>query len=123
METIRVVQEAVKLWADNNFGPETVINDPIGIAPLLGIVEEVGELCHVRLKSEQGIQDVNVADEKDAIGDILLFMLHYCSRRGFDMEEILLDTWSTVKKRDWKANPSTGYVGEAIPTDIHNERK
>jgi NTP pyrophosphatase (non-canonical NTP hydrolase) len=114
METIRstrllkIVQEDVAAWADKNFGPDRPFNDAGGLHPLLGIMEEVGELCHARLKADQGIRIVDPADEMDAVGDILIYILHYCSRRGFDAAEVLQKTWEKVRQRDWKTDPVGG---------------
>lgn len=43
-------QNEVKAWTDKNFP------DDHPHQPLLGIAEEVGELCHAHLKMEQGIR-------------------------------------------------------------------
>jgi NTP pyrophosphatase (non-canonical NTP hydrolase) len=76
-----------------------------------GIVEEVGELAHARLKARQGIRGTpaeHLAAEKDAIGDILIYMADYCQRRGFDLAEIAEQTWDQVKRRDWTKNRQDG---------------
>ena len=98
------LQETMKPWVKHNFG------DRPSHQPLLGVAEEVGELCHAHLKQEQGIR-VNEDQEnagRDAVGDILIYLADYCNDRKWDMEEILFLTWEHVSKRDWKANPATG---------------
>lgn len=78
--------------------------------PLLGMMEELGELTHAVLKQKQQIRTAEDHEEKekDAIGDLMIYLLDYCSRRGFSASEILKNTWETVSKRDWVGNPMHG---------------
>ena len=48
-----------------------------GYRNLLGVAEEVGELCHAQLKGEQGIRHTPKEIKKmkmDAVGDIVIFL-------------------------------------------------
>ncbi len=101
--TLRELQEQQRPWVEHNFG------DRPAYWPLLGAMEELGELAHAHLKEEQGIRtnEDHVANAKDAVGDILIFLSDYCEARGFDLQEILETTWASVKQRDWKANAAT----------------
>jgi NTP pyrophosphatase (non-canonical NTP hydrolase) len=77
----------------------------------LGVVEEVGELAHANLKEKQGIRgttEEHIEAEKDAVGDILIYLTGYCSYRGWDMLELFEQTAEQVMKRDWLADPSKG---------------
>lgn len=104
-KSLSEIQSETAVWAKRNFGISfTSTNN------LLGIVEEVGELCHVVLKRNQMIRGVSQDDEEDAIGDILIFLLNYCNCRNIDITKVLNETWARVSKRDWKANPQTGEV-------------
>lgn len=102
------LQAKVKDWADQNFGPS--------VAPyhrnLLGLMEELGELAHAHLKREQGIRgtaEEHDSKAKDAIGDMMIFLMNYCSDRDWSLGEITQTTWEeVVRKRDWKANPTDG---------------
>ena len=96
--TIREIQEEHKAWVAHNFPGRT------SIQPLLGIVEEAGELCHAVLKKMQGIRtdEDHDAHERDAVGDISIFLLDYCSSRGWDFEQIMNETWRVVRQRDWR---------------------
>lgn len=79
--------------------------------PLLGVVEEVGELSHAYLKRAQGIRgddQTHEAKAKDAVGDVLIYLADFCSRMDFDLQQILDETWGAVKQRDWFLNPETG---------------
>jgi NTP pyrophosphatase (non-canonical NTP hydrolase) len=101
------IQQQQKLWAEYNF-PE---NDDID--QFLGVVEEVGELAHAILKLRQGIRlgEDHRAKEKDAIGDILIFLLGYCNDSNLNLLEILENTWGIVVKRDWQAHRKESYNG------------
>ncbi len=76
--------------------------------PLLGIMEEVGELCHEHLKAEQDIRNPSPDKARDAIGDIYIFLNHYCYLMGWSLDKIIVETWAEVKKRDWKKFPKDG---------------
>lgn len=125
-------QRQVKQWRTVNFG------DGPAVHPLLGVVEELGELvdaflllpspwrgassvlrlagavgrlAHATLKTEQGIRGSAQKHElaaKDAVGDLLVYLADLCGRRGWDMEKILDDTWAQVSRRDWRKNPAEG---------------
>lgn len=102
---LREYQEAVRQWSQHNFG------DQPSWKPLLGIGEEVGELNHAYLKREQGIrQESHGAFERirDAVGDIMIYLLDFCSREGIDAEIALAYVWQEVSQRDWKRFPKDG---------------
>lgn len=102
---LRKLQYEQAKWAQQNFG------DQPSWQPLLGLVEEVGELAHAHLKHAQGIRnhEGHEALAKDAVGDIMIFLASYCSRRGWDLESIAEETWERVKQRDWRADPETAH--------------
>jgi NTP pyrophosphatase (non-canonical NTP hydrolase) len=96
-----------KKWKAYNFGRSP------GWHPLLGIVEEVGELSHAYLKREQkirGAQAEHEAEMRDAVGDILLYLIDFCNIEKIDIEDTLLKTWGQVSKRDWKRNPKDAHL-------------
>jgi NTP pyrophosphatase (non-canonical NTP hydrolase) len=117
MKELRVLQNEVGEWGDRNFP------DSLAVEPLLGVAEEVGELCHAQLKGIQGIRHTPVEIykmKKDAVGDILIFLAHYCHKNNLDLQDCLEQTWSEVKQRDWSTSPMTGKamaVGVPIPID------
>lgn len=83
---LAVMQEQHLAWETGNFGPQ-----PIWV-PLDGVVEETGELFRAYLKIFQGIRgDVSKHkhDAKDAVGDILVFTVSYCTKMGLTMADIL----------------------------------
>lgn len=71
---------------------------------LLGATEELGELCHAHLKSEQEIQgtyEEHLIEAEDAIGNILIFIGQYCNHEGYNMEECVNMAYESIKDRDW----------------------
>jgi hypothetical protein len=90
--------------------PEQVARRDAGEYVML-IVAEVGRIAHHHLKRLQNIRGTH--DEhgemiKYSIGMILTYLDFYCFEQGKDFMKIVEDTWSEVKKRDWKVNPITG---------------
>jgi len=100
---ISEIQEKMVEWLQHNF-PNSGWQDQF-----MGVVEEVGELSHSLLKQKQGIRgtyEQHEADAIDAVGDIAIYLLALCIRRGWDFEKIVNDTFDVVMKRDWKARPN-----------------
>jgi NTP pyrophosphatase (non-canonical NTP hydrolase) len=98
------IQKEIKCWGKRNFP---------GAEPyycILGVVEEVGELSRAHLKPIQGIRlnENHKEAERDAIGDISIFLMHFCAMRGYLLSTIIEQTWEEVRKRDWRSNPETG---------------
>jgi NTP pyrophosphatase (non-canonical NTP hydrolase) len=173
------LRDEVGKWASENFEVHN---------PLLGLIEEVGELAHCFLKRSQkirGFENPKVFEElaKDAIGDIGIYAAHFASihnlnldldiiqstclkdytsdrqrktginhffltilsnltrlnppmqyafdlflwsvanlalSEGFDMVSITIETWDSVKQRDWKANHHTGItVPDVKPQSVN----
>jgi len=101
---LRKLQEEQRPWVLHNFG-----NRPSWM-PLLGAVEELGELAHAHLKAAQGIRlgENHQEAAKDAVADIVIYLADYCSAEGYDFESIVTETWEKVRLRDWKADPIRG---------------
>ena len=97
---VNLLQREQKEWSDHNFGEQPAYQ------PLLGIVEEVGELCHAHLKQEQGIRtgENHIEGAIDVIGDVVTYLAAYCNSMGFDLQSAVDTTWEEVKKRDWKTD-------------------
>ena len=106
--SMKELQTLSELWARRNFGDVRPVHHP-----LLGIVEEVGELSHAHLKSEQGIRGTPEelkARAKDAVGDIIIFLADYCNLNNIDLQDAVDSAWAVVEKRNWAANKITGTV-------------
>ena len=103
MQSLSKLQRDVHEWKKRNFPNSGDLHQ------FLGLVEEVGELAHAILKSQQGIRgNDHVAEAKDAVGDIMIFLLNLCSENGWDLREILIETWEDVAERDWVTHPKDG---------------
>ena len=109
--SLNEIQNQISIWSRKNFDtqvskvcPNLVLDS---LAPLLGIVEEVGELCHATLKHHQGIRGYDNLEyyrnqRDDAVGDIMVYLCDYASREGIDLQQVLNDVWKhEVSKRDW----------------------
>ena len=104
---LQTIQKEQKEWSYSNFGDQPALH------PLMGIVEELGELFHARLKFEQGIRDYQDTlkysiEAQDAIGDLIIFLMGFCNKENWDLLTIINNTWDSVGKRDWKLYPKNG---------------
>jgi NTP pyrophosphatase (non-canonical NTP hydrolase) len=98
--TFKELQDAQEEWRARNFPGQ------LDYHPLLGVTEEVGELCHAHLKGEQGIRHSDVrAMKADAVGDIVIFLAGYCTANGLDLQECVESALTEVLERDWVSNP------------------
>ncbi|HEY4388472.1 MAG TPA: hypothetical protein VGN34_28815 [Ktedonobacteraceae bacterium] len=105
MGLLRVQQHEMREWRSKNFPGHTWEEQ------FIGVVEEVGELGHHLLKQKQGIRGTHSEHElgaKDAVGDIVIYLMGLCEARGWDLQDILEDTVSSVLKRDWQKDPQAG---------------
>lgn len=100
--TLEQLQSEMQAWANHNF-PKAK-----SYQPLLGAVEELGELAHTHLKMEQNIRETNNEDKWDAIGDIIIYLADYCNKNGIDIAKAVEMTWNSVKYRDWQKYPKNG---------------
>lgn len=105
MITLKQLQQENAEWTAKNFPNKKRHH------PLLGIVEEVGELSHAHLKDEQGIRgtfEEHFNSKCDAAADIIIFLCDYCNQNAIDLQDAIEVTWSEVKKRDWTKNKMNG---------------
>ena len=99
------IQKQHREWADYNFPGAA------SWQPLLGVGEELGELDHAFLKLSQGIRGSNEelrAEMKDAVGDLLIYLIDFCSKEEIDLAATLAETWEHVRQRDWQKYPLDG---------------
>lgn len=116
MIDLEEIQKQVSIWSVKNFGlnkSKRSDQDLMSIAPLMGVSEEVGELMHVQLKSHQGIRGYDDVEKRraetaDAVGDIVIYLMDFCSREGLDFQTCILDAWLEVKSREWKTLDEKG---------------
>lgn len=87
MKTVSQLQDEHAAWVTKNFGERRDARHPA-----MGIVEEVGELFHAVLKSEQGIRGTREEHEaaiKDAVGDVCIYAMDYATRLGLRLVDVL----------------------------------
>lgn len=78
--------------------------------PLVGLQEEVGELSHAFLKNHQGIRlnEPHQENMADAVGDCVMYLLHFCTLNGIDFMQAVREVWATISQRDWNRHPDNG---------------
>ena len=82
-KTLSEIQAELKVWTEYNFGKQE------SIIPIMGMIEELGELTHAHLKELQGIRKSDfLADKKDAIADITIYLLNYFNCIDVDIKII-----------------------------------
>lgn len=105
MLTFKQLQDEQRPWVEHNFPGRQ------SFYPLLGAVEELGELAHAHLKNLQGIRGTEAehrAAAADAVADTIIFLADYCTAMGFDLQEVVEQTWEKVRLRDWRSDPEHG---------------
>lgn len=97
-------QMEVAAWAIRNFDPKP------SAYVLLGVIEELGEICRAVLKREQHIRPEDTTQDKiaDEVGDVLIYLANFCSLEGINMGVAANKKWAKVRQRDWRADPERG---------------
>lgn len=121
-----ILQERVAEWVSRNFGSQPAHRPLLGsleeigeladsslllIIPLLKMLVSGGKLAHAQLKKEQGIrkgEERFKSDAADAVGDIVIYLADYCDKSGLSLQDCVERTWTTVRERDWTKRPETG---------------
>lgn len=84
--SLKELQAGVGEWSRSNFGSQeskTVPDLVLGsLAPLMGVGEEIGELCETLGPSSR------LDEHTDAVGDILIYLCDYAEREGFQLADI-----------------------------------
>lgn len=94
-DVISEIQSEMVGWLSKNFPDQSFWH------PLLGMVEEVGELSHHVLKREQKVRNDEDHDSEivDALGDIIIYMINFSVSQNINLSEAIRTTWSMVRKR------------------------
>lgn len=80
-------------------------------APIAVATIALGKMAHAELKSWQGIRgtpEQHKLRAAAALGMFLIAIDHYASSQGWTLADVVAETWSTVKHRDWTANKTNG---------------
>lgn len=105
--SLSLLQTILKNWLNYNF-PESTSDDQFK-----GVVEEIGELARADLKHIQGIRGFDNEEKyeskmKDAIGDIVIYLINYCTRKNIKFYECIELAIEEIMKRDWIKNTLNG---------------
>ena len=95
-------------WSTRNFGVQQAHR------PMLGIIEELCELEEVQLNDVHGFDDDEEAYKAailDAIGDTAIYMLDYCGKRGWSMQEL----WDARACPEWLQDFTLGEENDGFP--------
>lgn len=106
--SLNLFQQDVESWCSRQ-----PFANPPPHQPLLGVLEELGELAHAHLKNEQKIRGYDdpqktLEAKKDAVGDMMVYLVNYCEVNGLRLGDCLEHAWSQVRTRDWTKNSATG---------------
>ena len=74
--TLPQLQREIAAWSEHNFGDNDGLDS---VAPLLGVVEEIGEL----------FEAVTEAAMRDALADAAIFFCDFCNREGVDIATLI----------------------------------
>jgi len=103
-------QFEVEKWVEHNFGKGTPMSAVVGLA------EEVGELCRAILKQYQQVRGSYTEwqeEIKKELGDVFIKICDVANEADIDLSTGIKSRWTEVKKRDFKANP----IGHGISQD------
>lgn len=98
------LQLITAVWREHNFPNHTAEEQ------FEGMVEELGELAHAKRNAGRGIRahEDHSQKEQDAIGDLIIYLCGYCTRRQLNLFECINGAWEEVRDRDWIKYPGTG---------------
>lgn len=115
MLQLQEIQKQVAEWSQKTFGDnQNNLSKETGVAcgswnALFGIQEEVGELSRTHICGNQARKGYDKPEKRrsdriDACCDILIFLCDYAAREGFDLQEELHRTWTTIVSKRTLAN-------------------
>lgn len=107
MALIRTLQTEMWTWQREQFG-DTVIEQAT-----LGMVEEMGEVAKIVLKSGQQHRGANLDMLKAELGDVFIYMAHVASLAGISLEEAIVQKWDKVQRRVREEDNETRKVENA----------
>jgi NTP pyrophosphatase (non-canonical NTP hydrolase) len=69
----------------------------------LGVCEEAGELaqCILKLHRRMRQEEFDEARLKDAVGDVVVYLMGICGARGWKLSEVVEETARRVTARRW----------------------
>lgn len=95
------LEKRVVEWAS----ARKIIPNSTPVTQLLKAVSEMGELA-------DGENKGNIAEIKDAVGDVLVCLINYCALRQISIVECLSGTYDEIKDRKGTLLPNGVFVKE-----------
>ena len=106
VNALDVLQKDLFLWLNVNFPNATSDTE------IKGVMEELGELCHADIKYTDAIRGFDKAKyelkAKDAIGDMVVFLMNYCSYKNIKFSDCIKIACKNVLNRNWQRYPING---------------
>lgn len=99
--TFEYLEKRVVEWAS----ARKIIPNATPVAQLLKAVSEMGELA-------DGENKGNIAEIKDAVGDVLVCLINYCALRQISIVECLSGAYDEIKDRKGTLLPNGVFVKE-----------
>ncbi len=99
MRTFKALEMLIVQWAE----ARGIIQNAAPNAAILKMVSEVGELCDAEGKKD-------IAEIKDAVGDIAVCLINYCAIRDIDFTECLGLAYEQIKDRKGTLMPDGTFV-------------
>ena len=82
-KTLSQIQKELEVWTNYNFGQQD------SSSPIMGMIEELGELTHTTLKQIQGIRKKDYLEaKKDAVADLVIYLLNYFNSKQVDISKV-----------------------------------
>lgn len=101
-----ILQNYHSVWLEDTF-PDNTAEDQF-----YGMVEELGELSRARLKTNQHVEGYSAEEcrrqETDAIGDLIMYLCGYCSKRELVLSDCVKMALTEIITRDWGYFKATG---------------
>lgn len=117
--SLAAVQREMPAWQAYNFPGRPAYQ------PLLGMVEEIGELAHAWLKRAQGIRgtsEEHTAAIEDAIVDALVYSVDLACEEHIDLDVAMAKVWAKVRARDWRKFPKHGVAPDIALAKLREKR-
>lgn len=71
---------------------------------LIGMQEELGELCRIYSKTHRGIRSKEIKKEQmdEEIGDVFIQLMGFCTLNGLSIDRCIDKRWGVVKNRNFQ---------------------
>lgn len=112
MNTQEYSQKAIRTMAK-------LTKDTDNLHMILGMVTETGELADVFKKNMAYKKEIDWVNVKEEVGDLMWYIINFCSINGFDLEEIME---TNIKKLETRY-PEKFTEENAINRNLQEERK